>query len=336
VGGKKRRVRPERYASFFTHRPVESGDCREMAKWIGRELPVPRELTRELPALLGRLVRDEALIGYVVEVDARRGAGKEIAAFGLAGFIGRGAVDDYLAQPTGHFEVTLLWRASCPGLGATFLSYHEIAEGNAGGGVTLFPLFWFQRNKNFASPEGRELLMLAHESFMTVFRGYRLNGILKEAPPARSQTYVDAGFRHVRRLPAGTRLGVSDAVLAEDHLIFHTTLSDIDGALPGAAIGPLFRFKPPCCGFTRSEQRVLCRAMRNMTDLEISDALAISANTVAMRWRSIYARVEERAPFVLRSVGKFGPIGVRGRERRRQVISWLGEHPEELRPYAWP
>jgi hypothetical protein len=54
---------------------------------------------------------------------------------------------------------------------------------------------------------------------------------------------------------------------------------------------------------------------------------------VALRWRSIYARVGDRAPSVLReSVAAHGSHG-RGHEKRRRVIAFVNDHPEEMRPY---
>jgi hypothetical protein len=57
-----------------------------------------------------------------------------------------------------------------------------------------------------------------------------------------------------------------------------------------------------------------------------------AVTAVALRWRSIYARIIERAPFALAGAGDRGKT-TRGWEKRRPAIAFVTAHPEELRPY---
>ena len=71
-----------------------------------------------------------------------------------------------------------------------------------------------------------------------------------------------------------------------------------------------------------------------MTDREIATTLAMSPNTLKSTWRQIYSRIEERAPFVLRHDDADGAAARRGVEKRRRVVGYIADHPQELRPYA--
>jgi hypothetical protein len=254
----------------------------------------------------------------------------------MSGFIGAATASQYLADPVPHLELTLLERWRTGQRASSFLDYHGIARGNARGGVTLVPLFWLQRPDDMSSTEARELLELGQQSFLRAYRGYRLERILKEAAAARAGAFLAGGFKEHRRLQAGTPLSFPGMKLASEHVVLCVTRTDMEPALPGSAVGSLFRHHPPRCTFTRAELQVLQRAEEDMTDAEIAADLGATSNAITLRWRSIYGRVAERAPTALRLDSKRPAPAVRGTEKRRRVIAFVRQHPEELRPYAWP
>lgn len=311
---------------------MTAADATSVAAWIIRDFPVPAALAAQLADLLADLVEQETLIGEVVEylhcVDAR----PELVAFGLSGFLSPSCSETYLREPIPHFELVLLdrsRRAEKP----TFLGYAEIARGNAGEGLTLFPLFWLQRSNDPADAEARELLILCHDTFLRVHRGYRIVSILKEASADRAASFASGGFEPRHTLKAGTPLTISERHLAEDHVVFVARKPASDG-WPGSALDPLFVHRAARCDFTRAEQQVLVRAESDLTDGEIAEDLGVSANSVALRWRSIYARVAERVPFALDPDPRRPNAQARGAEKRRRVIAFVRQHPEELRPNA--
>jgi hypothetical protein len=167
-------------------------------------------------------------------------------------------------------------------------------------------------------------------------RGYRLSRILKEAPAYRAEAFVNGGFRERCRLPAGSPLHFCGRKLEREHVVYEVTRAQIDATLPGSAVGPLFDYRPPRCGFTRAEKQVLLLATEGLFDAQIACQLGISAGAVALRWRSIYARVGDRAPSVLRDSESARASHGRGHEKRRRVIAFVNDHPEEMRPYLPP
>lgn len=310
---------------------MNATDAPTAAEWIIRDRPVPGQLARSLPSLLQRLILEETLSGAVVDYVRDAESPPEFAAFGISGFVSEACAGAYLASPTPHFAVELLHRAS---LGQTpFLSYEEIAEANAGEGVALFPLLWLQRSYDVADPEARILLGLGQQALLGRHRGYRLARILKEAPAHLSSTFLSGGFREHCRLPVGAPLSYFPGVpLKEEYSVFDITRVDLEGKWPGTAVAHLFMHQPPRCAFTRAEQQVLVRAADGLTDAKIAEGLGATVNAISMHWRSIYARVSKNAPSVLRSEECSNRS--RGQEKRRLVIAFVNEHPEELRPYA--
>jgi DNA-binding CsgD family transcriptional regulator len=331
-------------------KPVRAGDTFSMARvrafaprdaemaaqWIVREYPLPAPLSLVLPALLGRLMSGETLRGVVAEHLDDAAPEPVVVGFGISGFLDERFVQDYLAAPYPYLEIDLLERCRRGRSRGAFLGYDGIAQGNAAGGLTLFPLMWLQRTADRGDREASALLTLGQQAFLRMHRGYRLARILKEAPAERAEGYLNGGFRERCRLPAGTPLRLPGRRLQREHVVFETTKAHTDAAMPGSAIWPLFAFRAPRCGFSRAEKQVLSRATEGLTDAQIAVHLGISAAAVAMRWRSIYMRVASRVPSALQETGAAPANRGRGHEKRRRVIAFLSDYPEEMRPYASP
>lgn len=316
-------------------RTFRTSDAANAVEFIDHYLPVPKRLAGRLPGLLSRLVDEEVLRGVVVEYIQDRDVSPEFAAFGLSGFLREEFVADYLASPTPHLFLTLLDLESEGMAGRTLLNYDEIAHANAGAGLTLDPFMWLQRSYDITDPEARDLLVLGQQTFLDRHRGYRVARILKEAPAWLASSYLGGGFKEQHRFWAGTPLSFFPGTqLKEDYVLFNITRAGLEGKLPTGGVEHLFTYQPPRCGFTRAEHQVLTRAVEGLTDAKIAQDLDAPVNTITMRWRSIYARVAANALDV--PMTEESTNGARGQERRRLVIAFLQEHPEELRPYARP
>ena len=59
----------------------------------------------------------------------------------------------------------------------------------------------------------------------------------------------------------------------------------------------------------------------------------MSVSAVKNWWRDIYGRVADADPGLL---PPGNAEGARGPEKRRRLLRYLREHPEELRPYTMP
>jgi hypothetical protein len=107
------------------------------------------------------------------------------------------------------------------------------------------------------------------------------------------------------------------------------------GDWAGSWVGALFDYHPPVLGFSRSEQRLLSCALLGPTDEHLAEILGTSLPAVKKMWVSIYCRVEDCLPELIGDPLQADvPPSGRGKEKRRRVMAYLREHPEELRPVS--
>jgi hypothetical protein len=121
-------------------------------------------------------------------------------------------------------------------------------------------------------------------------------------------------------------------VVGEPHIVGITW--DLAGTRRSNWVDALFRYRPPQIGFSRAEQLLLLTALRNEagTDQELAAVLAVSTPTVKKMWLSIYCRAAG-LPELASDGGEPGRESVhRGKEKRRRLLAYLRDHPEELRP----
>jgi hypothetical protein len=98
-------------------------------------------------------------------------------------------------------------------------------------------------------------------------------------------------------------------------------------------VGALFHHSPPILGLDPSEQRLLTCALPGVTDEQLAATLGISVAVVKKRWVSIYRGLKDRLPdLVPNSFQPDTSMASRGKEKRRRLLAYLREHPEELRP----
>ena len=68
------------------------------------------------------------------------------------------------------------------------------------------------------------------------------------------------------------------------------------------------------------------------TSPALAKTLGVSLPTVKKMWLSIYERVSEVAPELIAEHAVVGADNKRGKEKRRPLLAYLQDHPEELRP----
>lgn len=119
-------------------------------------------------------------------------------------------------------------------------------------------------------------------------------------------------------------------IFADPHIVGMTRAVELQR--PASWVGDLFNYRPPRCGFSRSEQRLLLSALGGATDEELTKALHVSLPTVKKTWLSIYGRAATLPLLNVEHAPSESPTN-RGKEKRRHLLAYLREHPEELRPY---
>ena len=120
-------------------------------------------------------------------------------------------------------------------------------------------------------------------------------------------------------------------IAAKPHLV--GVPREIELSRAGSWVGALFEYRVPQLGFTRSEQQLLLAAIAHGTDEELSKELGKSLSTVKNTWGSIYDRAASRLPDLFSEPSPANSRNAeRGKEKRRRLLAYLQEHPEELRP----
>jgi DNA-binding CsgD family transcriptional regulator len=122
-------------------------------------------------------------------------------------------------------------------------------------------------------------------------------------------------------------------LIAKPHIVGVT--QEMESARHGSWVGALFDYSPPKIGFSPGEQRLLLLALSGKTDGDLSEELRLSLSTVKNTWRSIFNRAASRLPELFANPAH-GDVQIarRGKERRRWLLAYLREHPEELRPFS--
>lgn len=160
--------------------------------------------------------------------------------------------------------------------------------------------------------------------FADRFAGYRIRRLIHELRSVEIlESSVKAGMRVVNTFDS-FNASLPDAQ--------KTYLVELDKELAYSSgnffLIRLFCSPIPILGFNDAQVAILREAIFGLTDLEIGDRLGISHEAVKKRWQSIYERVQRNLPGLLPPPKP----GSRGTEKRRVLLAYLGEHPEELLP----
>ncbi len=210
------------------------------------------------------------------------------------------------------------------------LDFDAVKAANSEAGLTGLIVRWTWVDRLLSAEEGRYLREFMSRNFHTFCRGYNFKEILVLC--------FDDEARDVS-LSSGLRLrcDFADYYRAhEDAPPPHPVLMGLTRAEAFESEGSLasytFVYTPPQFYFSEQERDVLRRASLGQSDEDIAEALCISGAGVKNWWRNIYERVEQRYPsFFEEDISK--KEGARGREKRRILLRYLKDHPEELKPF---
>jgi len=316
-------------------RPIQSKDVLECAEII-RAHPVIgpryRSLIKDLGAAWLRLLGCQAMTTAVFERVEERGSA--ILAVGVGVFVHDDFIRELKKPPlfwVGPEVVKRVMRGDSP-----VLSDREVRAANSGEGLN--ELVWEALSwAKFANLT--ELYHLMGRAYIELLRGFRLKEMITSQAESveRLQWAVDAGGlywdpthkRYTRSL-----LRTRHEFVKRPHVVGITR--EMEFARPGSWIGSLFDYHPPCLSLSPGEQRLLLSALPgDRTDLELAQVLRVSLATVKKTWLSIYRRVADRKPEIVSVRAHLDAAGSeRGKEKRRSLIAYLREHPEELRPVS--
>jgi hypothetical protein len=212
------------------------------------------------------------------------------------------------------------------------MSDRQIGQANAGGELNLFVLHFSTRRTDLSDPYLHRVVATANDAFRAFHDGYQLRAIYYENSAAAEQIALQSGF-NVRRLVDAHMLQHMDTTARP--ALYTLTREEARLRLPGTPARNSFEFPPPRFRFNASQRRLLWHALFDDSDDTLLPALEVSTHGLKKLWRGIYERIEDVAPdFFGEGDTDGGDDGKRGPEKRRQVLAYVRQRPEELRPWA--
>jgi hypothetical protein len=317
------------------HRAMQPGDIPECVDIVANHPVIgPRygPAIKLLPEAWLRILQCEARIAAVICA----GEGGPICVFGVTAMVRDNFLRELKTPP--HFwfgpELTRrIIRGESP-----LLTGKQLRDANSRDGLNL--VCW----EGCVRPEYEgygEVPSYMVSAFIQDHRGY----LWKEVISSQSwrtehlDFVLKSGGRvwdaHAGAYTSSWRTDLSE-IVSKPHIVGVTRDLALSGdSWAGSWVGALFDYHAPRLGFNRSEQRLLSCAIPGATDEQLAGTLETSLPAVKKRWVSIYRRVEDHLPELIPDPLRSDlPAIGRGKEKRRSLLSYLREHPEELRPVS--
>lgn len=311
----------------LNHRPVPGRELADLFDRFGEPEVYEAAQRRHVPMLWRRWIDEGRMMAHAIEDRGDPGRPRPV------GFSAVVCVsEDFAARlrraPRPFVRADLVRR--CLDGEAAVLDREGMRAAAAGAGLTVL----FVNDPFTDRTLDDEALHLVHERWSEALydlRSLRLREIFWEVGSARIQRWsVGCGLTLRRAWPEARLKGGSDP----DRRLALVGLTAAEAAAsPGTHGALLFAYVPPRFGFTCRQQELLKQALQGQTDTGLARSLGVSFPAVKKRWIAIYEQVGARAPGWLDGNGAAGETAdVRGAEKRRHLLNYLRQHPEELHP----
>jgi len=287
------------------------------------------EATARLIRLWGELLASRCAQSSVIEDEQRAPA--RIVGFGMSMFLNEKFAEELKRQPSPYVAREVLDRWSQGR--SPLLAIEDVRRANGGQGLTLLGSH-YGLAEGLTADEIINMVSYMAQAFVAIHRGLRVKEILIEAlgPFALSRLLAD-GARLVTDHADFFRTRGIRPPLPEQHPYLTSSTREDTLGFESSPFGLVFlSYAPPRFHFSPLEQDLLLRALGGQTDEHLAHTLSLAVITVKKRWDSIYTRVETVAPNLFPSSKAGQSVGSRGAEKRRHILNYLREHPEELRP----
>lgn len=295
-------------------------DLTEALALVPDWLPLAPSLRAALPVVWTRLLGHSGFNADVIE-DLNRPHGKRLVGLGMAIALN----DEWrqrLVDSPPPFAAAQLYAGLADGRYQP-PSDKELARLSGRGEVAFLVLHYEQVLKDLANPDTVEMLGVAMSRFRQAHAGYRLQHLYQEGLGEQVAYLQSMGFR---ARTARAQDGVPE--------LYGLSRDEAAQLLPGSPVRDAFQFTPPRFGFSAAERRLLRLAVTQLTDEEIGDELGVSLHGVKKLWRSAQQRALQAMPSLFDGLASAdADTGARGPEKRRTLLHYLRQHPEELRPY---
>jgi hypothetical protein len=320
-------VRPAHIARL-RFRPTQPADLAECLELSSECLGLDDELRRALPGLWRRILGLPSITTTVME-DLAMPTGQRIQGWGYSFALPEDWIrQEQLDNRPSAFVVRRIYAGILDG-SFKLMDDAELGHANAQGRYHYIH-FYSQRHKDLNDPYVQSVFNIANEAFRTAASGFNLRAMYFETSAQDAPAIVAAGF--LRRLYANES---SLEHLSEQArpAFLSMTREEVRASLPGTSVRHVFDHHPPLFRFSYSQRRLLWLALFDDSDAHLTERLEISVHGLKKLWRGIYERIEDRMPEFFGDAGG-GDEGKRGPEKRRQVLAYVRQRPEEMRPWS--
>ena len=320
-------------SKFLRARPIRVGDGEFIATLMEKITPLHAHVIPTLRQRLERLILEEAAIGVIVESVHRASKATTVVGTTLLGFIRDSFADVHFRSPQPALTSNLLASIGPKSLGY-FLTREEQAKANLGNGMHQAIIEFAVEPMDMQDPDFAVVMNELYSAYFKFERGYNIKSVFVEADARLEKLILGSGLLHVcyMDLPRDNASIVVPDSIGTKRGFYRSSRSDIVNLPPSSAAPILMTYIKPTFRFTFKEQRLLSIASDGLTDSEIAEELKISHDAVKQAWRGIYDHVLDVMPEIV-SDGGLEPATGRGLEKRRRIVAYINNNPQELRPH---
>lgn len=304
------------------------GDLAECFELLPPWLGLDDATARALPALWERIVDEPSMVTGLME-DLALPPGQRIQGWGVTMILPQALVHELQLHGQPRSFVTRRIYAALNDGSFRPMGDRDIGIENARGTLTMMILHFSQRDHDIANPYVHSVIAAANDTFRAFHDGYNLHAIYYECGAVNDLVAASSGFDPRRYADQDELAAVP---LERRPAFWGLTREQAKTRVPGTPARNSFEHQPPLFRFSASQRRLLWLALFDDSDETLMPLLGVSVHGLKKLWRGIYERVEDRSPeFFGESSGD--EDGKRGPEKRRQVLAYVRQRPEELR--AW-
>jgi|SRR5438034_6167318 len=295
-------------------------------------LPYAETSRRILPEMWRTLLSNGRMQLFLVE-DRTKSLGSRIVSFSATVFVtdkfvseAQSTLPPYLGEQVARRYLTNR---------LPVLSRQQVAHANAHDGLNVMMCFGGFAQGVLPLEQLLAVREKQGEAFQLALSGYRVKQFLTD-PVGKDALHcmLDAGASLRRDYSNYFRKHRVTSPKSSQRPCLVALTKDEAFAHPGSHLAGFFVYTPPRFRFSWSEQRLLRHALIGETCEEEAASMSISPWTVKKRWHAIYERVADVDRELLPpSIADGLHARSRGAERRRRLLNYLRQHPEELRPF---
>ena len=208
----------------------------------------------------------------------------------------------------------------------------EIGRWNANGELVLLILHFTLQHFDLADPYSLKVVAMANDSFRAFHDGYQWQAMYYENAAAAAPIALQSGFG-LGHFTDEAELAAVPPTLRP--ALFMLTREQARLQVPGTTARNCFEWQAPRFRFNASQRKLLYNALFDENDEALMALLDVSVHGLKKLWRGIYERIEAVEPEFFGDASGTDD-GRRGPEKRRQVLAYVRQRPEERRPWSLP